>query len=54
MSGKISTIDGIDIDNDFETIFYLLNGSKNKINENEIVGEFIKRLKETDILDLTK
>ena len=54
ITGKVSTIDGIDIDNDFETIFYLLNGSKNKINENEIVGEFIKRLKETEILDLTK
>lgn len=54
ITGKVSTIDGIDIDNDFETIFYLLNGSKNKINENEIVGEFIKRLKEIEILDLIK
>ena len=45
ITGKVSTIDGIDIDNDFETIFYLLNGSKNKINENEIVARMRDNLR---------
>ena len=53
-TGNVGTIDSVEIDSDFETIFYSLKGSKIKINEYDIVGEFVRRMKEDDLLDLLK
>ena len=53
-TGNVGTIDNVEIDSDFETIFYSLKGSKIKINEYDIVGEFVRRMKEDDLLDLLK